>query len=260
MLNSTNPINLYRNNALIHVKHISQQRTHLNNVRRILENYDFIQYLNETDQKFLLQNLKIHRYFHQQVIYQQNYLSTDINIILSGAIKLGWNTSQGNYHTVMFMPSGTLINIVPVLSGQPLIYEHIAQNETVIANIPGAIFSEILQRNAKAQFSILKLVCNRTQNKRANEIFDTTQSLLTRLAKELLFLANYHADDSIIKLSQASFAELLGTTRQKINKEFSYLVEIKVIEVNYNRTEILDYDTLKQLASATDQVPTTDFF
>lgn len=260
MLSPTNPINLYRKNALIHLKHISQQKAHLENARKILSNYDFIQYLHESDQELIIQNLKIHRYFHQQVIYQQNYLSTDINIILSGAIKLGWNTSQGNYHTVMFMPSGTLINIVPILSEQPLIYEHIAQNETVIANISANIFSEILQRNAKAQFSILKLVCNRTQNRLANEIFDTTQSLLTRLAKELLFLANYHSDDSIIKLNQTSFADLLGTTRQKINKEFSYLVELKIIKVNYSRIEILDYDTLKQLASATDQVPTTDFF
>src|SRR5690606_23426357 len=110
MLNPTNPINLYRKNELINLNHVSQQKTHLNNARRILENYDFSQYLIESDQELLIRNLRIHRYFHQQVIYQQNYLSTDINIILSGAIKLGWNTAQGNYHTVMFMPSGTLIN------------------------------------------------------------------------------------------------------------------------------------------------------
>lgn len=260
MLSTKNPIHLYRSANELKMYSSQIQSEYLNSAKKILEHYQFLQFLNEDDQKILLQSLKIHRYFHQQVIYRQNHTSNDINIILTGAIKLGWNTAQGHYHTVMFMPAGTFINVVPVLSEQPLMYEHVAQNETIIANIPGDVFKEILQRNAQAQFSILKLICTRTQNKRANSIFESTQNLLTRLAKELLFLLNFHAEDSMIKLSQASFAELLDTTRQKINKEFSYLVELQVIEVSYNRIKILDYATLKQLAESRDQVPTTEFY
>ncbi|MDS7936062.1 Crp/Fnr family transcriptional regulator [Acinetobacter sp. V91_7] len=232
---------------------------------RILENYQVIQSLSNTEKSTLIQHLKIRKYYHNQTIYNQNDPCTDINILLEGALKLGWSTSQGKYHTDIFVPSGTLINIVPIVTGQPLLHDHIAQGRTVIANLPGQLFMDVIRNNADALFMVLKLICVRTQLNREQNFIYSTETLQTRLAKKLVFLVDYHSyqdKDKILlnlKLSQENLAELLQTSRQSINKELAVLSNQNIIEVKYNQIFILDFEKLSDIAQ-THQLHTTTKF
>ncbi|MEN8549992.1 Crp/Fnr family transcriptional regulator [Acinetobacter soli] len=231
----------------------------------ILENYQFIQSLSHTEKSTLIQQLKIRKYYHNQTVYNQNDSCTDINILLEGALKLGWSTSSGKYHTDIFVPSGTLINIVPIVTGQPLLHDHIAQGRTVIANLPGQLFIDVIRNNADALFMVLKLICVRTQLSREQNFIHSTETLQTRLAKKLVFLVDYHSyqdKDKILlnlKLSQENLAELLQTSRQSINKELAALSNQNIIEVKYNQIFILDFEKLSNIAQTHQFRSTTKF-
>ncbi|AOA57038.1 Crp/Fnr family transcriptional regulator [Acinetobacter larvae] len=259
MLNSANPISLYQAEILRLPKNNCSTADYIQRALKILQNYNFLQHLSASEHALLLNHLKIKRYVHHQVIYHQNQPSNEVMIIIDGTLKLGWHVPNAQYHTDSFIPSGTMINIVPVITQQPLMHEYIAQGSTIVANLAGDMMREILQHNARAQYALFNIICVRTQLQRANAVFASTLSLRTRLVKEILFLIHYHFYRDDIKLNQANFAELLQSTRQKINKEFAYLVQQGLVEVKYNRIRILDYAGLKQLSEHANPVATTEF-
>lgn len=237
------PLNQYSN--------LSQ---HVQEAIDILERHQLIQDLDEADQALLIKHIKIKKYYHNQLIYKQNEACQDINLILDGVLKLGWSTSNGKYLTDAFLPAGMLINIVPIFSNHPFVHDYFSQGSTVIANIPAHIFKTVIQKNAHALTQLLKLICIRTHINREKLFFYTTASLRTRLAKEFLFLVDFHSqqhDNQFLiklKLNQENFAELLSTTRQSINKEFAWFSEHGMLEVKYNQILILDYNAIRELA------------
>jgi CRP/FNR family cyclic AMP-dependent transcriptional regulator len=222
---------------------------------QILDNYQFIEHLGAADKQQLMQCMKIKKLYHNQLLYKQNDPGDTVNIILEGALKLGWTLPSGRPHTELLIPSGTLINIVSAVTEQPLIHDHIAQGITVLANIPAEIFIRSICNNADSLFKILQLICIRTQLKREHRFYAAAESLATRLAKELLFLVDYHSYQSHnkilfkIKLNQANIAELLQTTRQNINRELAFFYQEGILCFKYNKIEILDYEKLKAVAS-----------
>lgn len=233
---------------------------------RILENYQLIQDLEEHDKALLIKHIKIKKYYHNQLIYKQNTTCHDINLILDDVLKLGWTTSSGKCLTDAFLPAGMLINIVPIFSNRPFVHDYFSQGSTVIANISADIFKRVIQNNAKALTQLLKLICARTQINREKLFFYSTASLRTRLAKELLFLVDFHSQQDNnqflikLKLNQENFAELLGTTRQSINKEFAWFSEHEILEVKYNQILILNYDALNTIAQGENSLSATKFY
>lgn len=262
-----NPISIYQHelDSEAVLDYSFSQHDFIQKTIRILENYQFIQSLPEADKSKLIQHLKIRKYYHNQTIYSQNDPCTEINIILEGALKLGWNTTSGKYHTDIFVPSGTIINIVPIVTEQPLLHDHIAQGRTVLANLPGQLFINMIRHHPDALFMVLKLICVRTQLNREQNFISSTESLTTRLAKKLVFLVDYHSyqhKDKILlnlKLSQENLAELLQTSRQSINKELAALANEKIIEVKYNQISILNYAKLSQMAQTAQLLCNTKF-
>ncbi|MFC4954026.1 Crp/Fnr family transcriptional regulator [Acinetobacter puyangensis] len=267
ILDPNNPIFKYKNAASTLE---AQQSARLNSyylaqAKQILENYQFIQHLSEQEKQRLLVNVKIKKYYHNQIIYAQNAQCEDINIIVDGTLKLGWTMPNGKYHIQTFMPSGTLINIVPIMAEQQHIYDHISQGDTILANISGRVFLDVLKTNAQALYMVLKLICIRTQLNREQIFFASTESLRVRLAQELIFLVDYHSyqtHDKILlslKINQENFAELLQTTRQSINRELSWFAEQGILEVKYNQISILDYHQLNEISKGNNLNTTTKF-
>ncbi|KAA8735397.1 Crp/Fnr family transcriptional regulator [Acinetobacter qingfengensis] len=259
-----NPISKYKH-ELNQQSDYTSHSEHVKNAIKIMENYQFIQHLTDQEKNQLIQNIKVKKYYHNQLIYAQNSPTENVNIIVEGTLKLGWTTPSGKYHTSLFMPAGTLINIVPVIANQPLIYDHIAQGNTIIANISSEIFVNSIQNNAKALFMVLKLICNRTQMNREHIFYFSAEPLHIRLAKELLFLVEYHAYQQNnrflldFKLSQENIAELLHTTRQSINKELSSFAKAGILLIKYNQIHILDYKKLSEIANGDNLSTTTKF-
>ena len=260
-----NPISKYQTEHLPHKNTRVSNSEYIENAIKILENYEFIQYLTQQEKNTLLQHIRIKKYYHNQTVYHQNSACEDINIIIEGALKLGWSLPNGKYHTQIFIPSGTIINIVPIVTDKPFLHDHAAQGNTIVANISGCVFMDTCKQNAQALYSILKLICVRAQLNREQEFFHSTEPLSLRLAKKLVFLVDYHSyqhQDKILlnlKLSQENLAELLQTTRQNINKELSYLAKDHILEIKYNQIYILDYSKLSQVAQCQHLIFDTKF-
>ena len=100
-----------------------------------------------------------------------------------------------------------------------------------------------------------------TRLARVSEFLEDTQflKLPARLAKKIVDLANHHGrlssgekgDELLIdlKLSQGEWGDLVGTTRESINKQFSAWKEKGVITIDDGRLTLTDIDEIEKLAN-----------
>ncbi|MFU8927101.1 Crp/Fnr family transcriptional regulator [Acinetobacter puyangensis] len=233
--------------------YIRQDQFLMDIAKEIILGHTIAQYLNKQELQKLFDNLKFHHYHHHQVVYRHQQKSGDIFLILQGSLQLSWHAPDGRQIIHQFLPAGCMINIIPVITGLPMMHDHIAHHTTIIATIPGKIFLELTQSNAKVSFEILKMIACRSHFILDDIYYHKTRSLRVRLARQLFFLLNYFSHQRTnspltIKLSQENFAELLQTTRQSISKELLWLAQQSIAEVKYNQIHILDIEKLETLA------------
>ena len=82
----------------------------------------------------------------------------------------------------------------------------------------------------------------------------TLETLPVRVARALLTLVAAHgrvqADGVAIdlKLSQEEFADMLGLTRQRVNRELNAFAARQIISTAYSQIRVLDLAALKNLA------------
>ncbi|MCE1270654.1 MAG: Crp/Fnr family transcriptional regulator [Acinetobacter sp.] len=225
---------------------IEQARQHLFN------NY-FFDLCTAEQQEQLMKSIKISRYHHGQTIFRQGIACNELTLILKGTIKMSWNIDNGKCITHRFLPTGFLINIVPLMSKRPLVHDHIAHDATIIATVSGEIFLSILQNNPKFSYNVFEMICKRNHILFEETYHRASQPLRIRLAREFMILVDFFSKQEAegikitIKLSQEHFAELLQTSRQSINKELLWLSQEGIAEAKYNQITILDLKKLKAL-------------
>lgn len=248
------PSRLNSHHLLSPIIYTGHDKNLIEDTKQLLLNNCFLSLCTVEQQDLIMKNIKISRYYRQQMMFKHGQVCDELFIVLQGVIKLSWNLVDGKCITHYFLPAGLMINIVPLVLGRPLMHDCSAHETTVIASIPRHAFLSVLQQNPAFSQKIFELVCQRYYTMFEDTYHQINHSLRTRLVYKLLFLIDYFSQPSKntmqinIKLSQEHFAELLQTSRQSINKEFRWLAQQGIIEVKYNQLVILDLDKLKSLS------------
>ncbi len=78
--------------------------------------------------------------------------------------------------------------------------------------------------------------------------------LRARVARMLLMLADQHGRgkqsgiEIDLKLTQEEFADMLGVTRQSLNRELKALEKLAVLSISYSRITLRDLPALQEMA------------
>lgn len=232
-----------------------QPSNYLQWAKQQLNDFKFIEHFTEQEKQYLCSHIKIKHYFNGQTIYQRAQACHEIMLVLKGTIKMSWHTVAGKQVIHKFIPSGTLLNIIYVMSDTPFEHDYVAHEATVLAVISGQVVKQLLQQNPPALYLVFEMVCKRNRVLDNDIYHQNTQDLKLQLARQLLYLMeNFSGHSSAsaiaklnIKLSQENFADLLRTSRKSIKKELDWFVEAGIIETSYNQIKIVNTVKLKQL-------------
>jgi len=176
-------------------------------------------------------------------------------VVLSGIIEVSSSAPSGNRHVLTHLQVGRLLNVVPLLDGEPTIYDARAHQPTAILAIPAAVFLAALDAERPLADDIMQLLSFRTRMLAGRVSDDALMPLPARCAKTLLVLMEHHgvpqANGILIdlKLSQEELAQMLGRSRQSVNQEIRKLEEMEIIETAYSRFVIKDVTALTAIAS-----------
>lgn len=224
-----------------------------NNIEQMLDLDPFIQCLTSDQKKSLFSQVYIKHYYSGQKIYTRSERCTEVFFILSGVVQMGWTGIDGKRIIHRFLPRGSLINIIYLVSNTALEHDYMAHQATTLLKIPGDLLLQLFGQNSKLMLYVFQQICARNRLL-DNEIFYYhNKSLCARLARQLLELMQdfgLQQQQKImldIKLSQENLAELLKSSRHSIRKAIADLVSQGIIENNYNKFYIVDLNKLRRL-------------
>ncbi|MEX5269416.1 Crp/Fnr family transcriptional regulator [Kocuria sabuli] len=172
--------------------------------------------------------------------------------IISGKIKLGRTAPDGRESLVAIMGPGELFGEMALFDPSPRSTSATAVSETRLAGLRHENLKKVIERSPDVSAQLLQALARRlrrTNESLADLVFSDVPG---RVAKALLDLADRFgrpATDGILvahELTQEELAQLVGASRETVNKALAEFVQRGWIRLEARAVVILDLQRLKQ--------------
>jgi len=172
--------------------------------------------------------------------------------IVSGKIKLGRTAPDGRESLVAIMGPGELFGEMALFDPSPRSTSATAVSETRLAGLKHENLKKVIERSPDVSAQLLQALARRlrrTNESLADLVFSDVPG---RVAKALLDLADRFgrpATDGILvahELTQEEMAQLVGASRETVNKALAEFVQRGWIRLEARAVVILDLQRLKQ--------------
>jgi CRP/FNR family transcriptional regulator, cyclic AMP receptor protein len=174
-------------------------------------------------------------YKTRQIIYMQGDPADCLYHVRKGGIKLSVVSTQGKEAVVALLGPGDFL-------GEGCIMGQLVRVATATAIIPSSLLrigrmeiATLLRKNRRFSdhfVSYLISHVSKVEEDLIDQLFNSSQK---RLARALLLLANYGKagePKTVIKISQETLAEMIGTTRSRVNLFMNKFRKLGFIEYN----------------------------
>lgn len=174
--------------------------------------------------------------------------------ILRGRVKVSVFSEEGREVVLAVMKPGDFFGEIAFLDGAVRTADATAVEELEVVSVGRRDFFPILESNPPIYMKIIKVLCERLRQ--TNETIEDSIFLTVpaRVAKTLLKLASNYGEDIDgrtrlnIKMSQQEMANLIGTSREVVNRHLRALQSDNVISMDHGHVVIEDHDALEDYA------------
>lgn len=178
----------------------------------------------------------IRAYAKNEIIYAQGGICDAAYYILSGQVRIHVMSQQGKEATIAlqgesdFFGEGCLTGHKRRLSGV------LAHTESRIMRIPAATLRRLLADEPKFSQLFMNYPLTRSARVEADLVDHLFNNSEKRLARLLLLMANFNQEDTqqrvSVKVNQETLAEMIGTTRSRVNVFMNKFRSLGFIEYN----------------------------
>jgi len=162
------------------------------------------------------------RYKPKQLIFSQGERADTVFYIQQGAVQLSVLSKQGKEATLALLGAGDFLGEGCMASDQPIrLATATAIAESSILRIEKKHMLQVLHQEHELSDMFVAYVIqrhNRTQADLVDQLFNSSEK---RLARALLILARFGKEDApeavVPSVSQETLAEMVGTTRSRVN-------------------------------------------
>ncbi|MFQ5973897.1 MAG: Crp/Fnr family transcriptional regulator [Alphaproteobacteria bacterium] len=190
-----------------------------------------------------------------EVIFSKGDDGDSLFVILDGRIGIRTVSESGKQLFLNILEQGEVLGEIGLLDGRERTAGAMAMEPSRLLKIDRTDFIPFLERHPKLGLRLMSVLCERLRW--TSEIIESTifLDIPRRLAKRLLALAEDHGGPEdkgtkvSIGLSQEDLANMLGATRESVNKVLRSLQRQGVIRYDRDNIVILDPRYLKALVS-----------
>jgi len=219
----------------------------------IIKHIPIFKTLSDSDLNDLIGSLRLKSLKQGQTLFWKGDEGTALYIIKKGTIKIVLPSTEGDEIIVTMFSEGDFFGEMALLDGEPRSADAVAIEPSEVFILSRNNFLSFLQSNVNAIESILSLLSKRLR--RTDDMLEDTcfLNISARLTKKLAELAESHGrkDGNIIhidlSLTQKELGDMVGATRESINKELKSLREQGLILTEESKIQILDISRLKSL-------------
>ena len=180
----------------------------------------------------------------------------EIYIVVSGKLKALTTSVEGDDVVFSILGPGEVFGEVALLGATPRTATLSAIEDCQLLAIDRRDFMSFLRTNPEVSVKLLNVIAMRL--KRVSELVEDTLflNLPLRLAKKLCSLSRAYGEEVAegiridLRLSQEEWGDLVGTTRESVNKQMRKWTEAGVVRIDDGYVVILDPAELEKLAGA----------
>ena len=221
-------------------------------ISELLQRVPFLAALEPPDREALAAVAKRRRFGRGEVVFLKDDPGESLFIIEEGSVRIYLPSAQGTDLTLAVLGPGDFFGDMALLDGMPRSAGATALRETGTVALDRADFTAVIQSRPEAAMAVLASVAGRLRE--TNELAGDMAFLHlgARLAKKLLELAAAHGvqrPDGLLldlALTQEELANMLGVTRESVNRHLSLFRREGVIGSQGRRFLIRDAEALRR--------------
>ena len=192
----------------------------------------------------------------REELFHKGDHSEEVYVIASGKLKVLTTSAKGDDVVFSILGPGEVFGEVALLGASPRTATVSAIEDCQLLVIDRRDFMSFRRTNPEVSAKLLSVLAIRL--KRVSELVEDTLflNLPLRLAKKLLSLSRAYGEEAAegiridLKLSQEEWGDLVGTTRESINKQMRKWTEAGIVQVDHGYAVILNPVELEKLAGA----------
>lgn len=173
--------------------------------------------------------------------------------VLAGQVRIYVMSSEGRELIMNVIMPGELFGEISLIDGKPRSASAVAIGDTDLLHIRRADLQALLQKNSELCFKFMSVLCERVRWTSGLLEDASLLDLTSRLAKRLLNLAQGLGEkegDGIrinVKLSQTDLGNMLGVTREAVNKQLREWKKDGIVDMQDGQILIQDPKMLTRI-------------
>jgi CRP/FNR family transcriptional regulator, cyclic AMP receptor protein len=194
-------------------------------------------------------------YKPRETIVEKGDAARQLYVLLRGRAKVATRGADGSDTGLNVMGPGEVFGEIGILDGQPRSATVTTLEECEMAVLDMDAFRTFLAGHPSIGIKLLAVLARRVRDLTTRLEDRTFLEVPARLAKQLLWLAEHHGAPSgsgvqiELRLSQQELGDLIGATRESVNKYLSEWTRNKLLRQARDRVEIFDLQALRAIAA-----------
>lgn len=216
-------------------------------VRNVLREVELFRPLDE-EELAALSRQAVQRHIHRnELIFSQGDSGDGLYVIINGHVSIGRQNAEGEELILNILGPDEYFGELALFDDEPRSAGATAIEDSTVLFLSRAAFRRFMEAHPAALFTCLAVIVR--QIRRLTDLADEIALLdvRSRLAKRLLHLAeqgmvqsNPAGDQASLRITQQQLANMLGATRESVNKHLNSLVDAGIIRLERGRIHILD--------------------
>jgi CRP/FNR family cyclic AMP-dependent transcriptional regulator len=224
--------------------------------RTILAGHDLFRSLSPTELDRVLALARVETYRPRETIFLKGSEGRGLLAVLQGRVQIRSPGIDGREIILNLIEPGGVFGEIALLDGRERSADAVAMTRCKLLVIERRDFVPFLRQNPEATLSLMTILCDKLR--RTTEQVEDIMflDLPSRLAKSLLSLSKGDAGAgggkrAEIDLSQRTLGNVIGFTRESVNKQLAQWQKDGIVALADGRIAILDAAALERYAAGT---------
>jgi CRP-like cAMP-binding protein len=219
--------------------------------RELLGNVSIFSSLNETELDLLLAATTTKRLKAKETLFRKGDEGNQLYGILSGSLKVTTTGTDGKDVMFSLMGPGEVLGEIALLDSEERSATVVAVEATELLTLHRRELIPFLENHPRATIGLAGVLAARVRRLSERAEDRQTMPLPGRIAKRLIALADQYGKRPIVggpvevRLPQQDLADLVGTTRESVNKQLRTWEEEGIVELGRGRVVLKKPEALE---------------
>jgi CRP/FNR family cyclic AMP-dependent transcriptional regulator len=219
--------------------------------RRLIGECRLFRGLSDARRAELIARAHIRSYGRGDTIFVMGDEGDCLMAVLGGRVRISVTSPDGREMVLALLGPGEILGEIAVLDGRERTADATAHSDCSVAVVDRRDMLSLLEREPAAWMAVVEMLCSRLRATDQHMADIALLDLPARLASVLLRMSEDHAgtgEKAKLALSQRQLGEMVGASRESVNKCISQWQRAAIVRVEGAAISILNRPALRRLA------------